>query len=231
MTAGGVKAKSQGRADASMRVRLRFFAAPREIVGAGEVAFELPLGSTVDELRKAVVARWPKLSPWDEHLLVSVNKEFAPGDARLEEGDEVAFFPPVSGGGAVRVQREDFSVDSVAADTSQEGAGAVCSFVGVVRAENLGEAVEGLDYEVYAEMAQAQLEQLAAQARDKFGLVDCSIVHRFGALRVGDRICVVVCSSAHREASFEACAWVMEELKRVVPIWKREHTSKGPRWL
>lgn len=214
-----------------MRVRLRFFAAPREVVGAAEVAFEAPEGSTVASLRKAVVARWPGLAAWEEHLLVSVNREFAHDDAHVAEGDEVAFFPPVSGGGVVRIQAEPFDLDVVARGTAREGAGAVCTFTGVVRGENLGERVEGIAYEVYAEMAQAKLEELAAQAKAKFGLVDCSIVHRHGLLRVGDDICVVVASSAHRQAAFEACQWVMEELKKVVPIWKQERTAKGPRWL
>lgn len=215
-----------------MQVRLRFFAAPREVVGAGEVALELPAGSTVDDVRRAAVRRWPGLAAWQEHLLVSVNREFAPPTQALEDGDEVAFFPPVSGGmGLVRVQREDFSVDEVVEATRRDGAGAVCTFTGVVRDEHLGARVEGIAYEAYAEMAQAKLEQVAAEAARKFGLVDCSIVHRHGELRVGDRICVVVASSAHRQAAFEACAWAMEELKRVVPIWKRERTAHGERWL
>lgn len=214
-----------------MRLRLRFFAAPRDVVGAGEVAFDARDGASVEEVRRAVLQRWPALAPWEEHLIVSVNKEFAPPGQRLAEGDEVAFFPPVSGGGAVRVQAADFSVDGIVAETAQEGAGAVCTFTGIVRGENLGEAVEGIEYEVYGGMAEAKLRELAAQARAKFGLVDCSIVHRSGALRVGDRICVIVASSAHRQASFEACAWVMEELKRIVPIWKKERTARGERWL
>ncbi|HEV8361304.1 MAG TPA: molybdopterin converting factor subunit 1 [Candidatus Thermoplasmatota archaeon] len=213
-----------------MRVRLRFFAAPREVVGAPEVGLDVAAGTTVAGLRRAVLERWPALTPWDEHLLVAVNKEFAPDGQALRDGDEVAFFPPVSGGGAVRLQREDLSLDEVVAATDQRGAGAVCTFTGVVRGENLGEPVAGILYEVYADMAQAQLERLAAEAKQKFGLVDCSIVHRFGELKVGDRICVVVASSAHRQGSFEACAWVMEELKRVVPIWKRERTPEGDRW-
>lgn len=215
----------------AMRVQLRFFAAPREVVGAASLDFEVRPGATVAELRAAVLQRWPALAPWEEHLHVAVNKEFAPPEQRLAEGDEVAFFPPVSGGGVVRVQEEDFSVDAVVGATAQDGAGAVCTFTGVVRAEREGEAVDGLEYEAYAAMAEAKLRQLAAQVTQKFGLVDCSIVHRHGLLKVGDRVCVVVASSRHRQAAFEACAWVMEEVKRVVPIWKREHTPKGPRWL
>jgi molybdopterin synthase catalytic subunit len=213
-----------------VRVTLRFFAAPREIVGSARLGFELPDGSSVAQLRERVLARWPLLASWGDHLLVSVNKEFSAPEQRLAEGDEVAFFPPVSGGGAVRLQAEDVSVDAVVAETRTEGAGAVCTFTGVVRAESGGERVEGITYEAYAEMAQAKLAQLAAQAREKFGLVDCSIVHRFGPLKVGERICVVAASSAHRQASLEACRWVMEELKKVVPIWKREATAGGERW-
>jgi molybdopterin synthase catalytic subunit len=214
-----------------MKVRVRFFAAPREIVGAPEVALEVPEGSTVADVRALVVQRWPRLAAWKDNLNASVNREFRPEGTRLGEGDEVAFFPPVSGGGAARLQPGPFGVDAVIAETDQRGAGAVCAFTGVVRGENLGEAVRGITYEVYAEMAEAKLRQLAEQAKQKFGLVDCSIVHRHGALAVGEPICVVVASSAHRQASFEACQWVMEELKRIVPIWKREDAASGPRWL
>lgn len=214
-----------------MRLRLRFFAAPREVVGAGSLDFEVPPGATVAELRRAVLARWPGLAKWDEHLLVSVNQDFASPGQALAEGDEVAFFPPVSGGGVVRVQEEDFSVDAVVAATRQDGAGAVCTFTGVVRDENLGERVEAIAYEAYAEMAQAKMQELAAQATAKFHLVDCSIVHRQGTLRVGERICVVVTAARHRQAAYDANAWVMAELKRVVPLWKQEHTGRGPRWL
>jgi molybdopterin synthase catalytic subunit len=145
----------------------------------------------------------------------------------------VAFFPPVSGGmGLVRVQREDFSVDAVVRATRTEGAGAVCTFTGVVRADARGgEPVERLEYEAYAEMAQQELERLAALAVEKFDLTDCSIVHRHGTLRVGEQVCLVVTASRHRRAAYEANAWVMEELKRVVPLWKKERTATGERWL
>ena len=105
------------------------------------------------------------------------------------------------------------------------------SFVGTVREESGGEQVDRIEIEVYPEMAEKQLATIREEAMDRFEVIEVLVVHRYGELRVGDNIVLVAASAAHREAAFDACRYVIDELKKRVPIWKREHTAGGDKWV
>ena len=107
------------------------------------------------------------------------------------------------------------------------GAGAYASFEGWVRAHNAGRAVLGLAYEAYGALAVAEGEQVLAEARGKFAILDAACVHRVGELQVGELAVWVGVSAAHRDAAFAACRYVIDELKARVPIWKRERYADG----
>ncbi len=110
------------------------------------------------------------------------------------------------------------------------GDGAVCVFDGIVRNNTRGRATLYLDYEAYEEMALRQMQELRAQAIEKFGVREVAVVHRLGRLVVGETSVLIVVASAHRGAAFEACRWVIDTLKKTVPIWKREQFVDGAVW-
>ncbi|SIQ15147.1 molybdopterin synthase subunit MoaE [Aeromonas sp. RU39B] len=128
----------------------------------------------------------------------------------------------------IRIQREDFSLaheyERLAADA---GSGAVVTFVGKVRDVNQGEAVAGLSLEHYPGMTEKALAEIVAEAARRWPLLDCTVIHRIGDLLLAEQIVLVAVSSAHREAAFAACHFIMDFLKTRAPFWKRELTTDG----
>ncbi|WP_084080207.1 molybdenum cofactor biosynthesis protein MoaE [Edaphobacter aggregans] len=108
--------------------------------------------------------------------------------------------------------------------------GAVCVFDGIVRDNSRGRKTLLLDYEAYREMALAQMKALAAEAVERFSVRDVAMVHRLGRLVVGETSVLVVVASAHRGAAFDACRWLIDTLKKTVPIWKKEQFEDGAIW-
>lgn len=108
--------------------------------------------------------------------------------------------------------------------------GAVCVFDGIVRDNTRGRPTLYLDYEAYREMALEQMRRLAGEAVEKFGVRDVAVVHRLGRLAVGETSVLIVVASAHRAAAFDACRWLIDTLKKTVPIWKRETFADGAVW-
>lgn len=119
----------------------------------------------------------------------------------------------------IEVQRTRIDVESVVKSVRRDDAGAIVVFLGTVRSDP---DVQALDYEAYKPMALRTLAELVARARDKFGVLDVSIVHRVGRVPVGADSVAIACAAAHRSEAFAACAWAMDEVKRIVPIWKTE---------
>lgn len=133
----------------------------------------------------------------------------------------------------IAVQHEDFDLGAEYARlAADDGAGAVVSFVGKVRAANEGSEVTGLCLEHYPGMTDAALQALVAEARSRWPLRGCTLIHRIGALACGAQIVLVVVSSGHRQAAFEAASYLMDQLKTRVPLWKKEQLADGrQRWL
>jgi len=126
----------------------------------------------------------------------------------------------------IEITRRAIDAGAVLDSVRRDDAGAVVLFLGSVRAE---EGLAALDYEAYAPMARKILEGLADRARAKFGVLEMSIVHRVGRVPVGRDSVAVACAAAHRREAFDACAWAMDEVKRIVPIWKTEPSRAKPR--
>ena len=131
----------------------------------------------------------------------------------------------------IRIQREDFDVGGLHASLKTRGSGCVVTFVGTVRDTSDGRPVSRMSIEVYEGMARAQLEAIAGEAADKFGVDRVEVVHRYGDLEVGDNIVFIGVSAGHRDKGFEACRYMIDELKKRVPIWKREYTPDGVVWV
>ncbi len=203
-----------------MEVRVLFFAAYRELAGVPEVLVSLAEGARAGELLEKILAAHPKLGRHRDSMILAVNEEFAGLDASLKAGDEVALLPPVSGGGGgCWVQAEAIDVAAVAETVRDVRAGAVVLFLGTVRADP---GVRALEYEAYEGMAVRKMEALRTTAKERFGVTEMTVVHRTGRLPLGEASVAIACSAPHRQEAFRACEWAMEELKKLVPVWKTE---------
>ena len=204
-----------------MQVTVRLFATYREVAGSKELKVQLAAGATVRSLLDAIYAKHPRLKGFEETMLLAVNHEFVDAASTLREGDEVALMPPVSGGAApvIEIQRKAIDVGAVVDSVRRDDAGAVVLFLGTVRADP---GVEALDYEVYRPMALKRMGEISEAAKKKFGALEVSIVHRLGRIRLGGDSVAIAVSAPHRAEAFAAAAWAMDEMKKVVPIWKAE---------
>jgi molybdopterin synthase catalytic subunit/molybdopterin converting factor small subunit len=175
---------------------------------------------------------WPALGLGNEPegLLYAVNREYAERGQELQDGDEVALIPPVSGG-AFRVTEEPLSLEAVVAEVADERAGGIATFSGTVRKQSRGREVTHLEYEAYTEMAEDVMTQLAAGLLDRYELCAVAIHHRVGRLEIGEPSVVIGVSAPHRQAALEACREAIDALKETVPLWKKEVYEGGEEWI
>jgi molybdopterin synthase catalytic subunit len=220
-----------------MRVRVLFFGILKDVVGKALDAIELPDGASVRDVLARYESQFPKLKELVASLAVAVNQQYAGPDTKLKPDDEVALLPPVSGGatesGRERhssIVREVIETQKVVDRLKRGEDGAVLVFEGVVRNQTRGRKTLYLDYEAYEEMALERMESLAGQALGQFQIRDVAIVHRLGRLEIGEASVLIAVASAHRAAAFDACRWLIDTLKRTVPIWKKEHFEDGAVW-
>jgi molybdopterin synthase catalytic subunit len=127
----------------------------------------------------------------------------------------------------IEITEEDFSLDDMIKRARRDDAGATVTFLGTVR----DDGIERLELEAFREAAQAELEAIRDEAMSRFSLKAVEVVHRMGTLAVGENIVAIVCSAAHREEAFSGCRYIIEELKKRAPIWKKELGEKGERWV
>ena len=164
---------------------------------------------------------------------IAVNQEYVGASAPLQDGDEVAILPPVSGGAdspLVALVQAPIDTAAIVAAVKAGDDGAVCVFDGIVRNHTRGRKTLHLDYEAYEAMALKQMQLLRMEAIEHKGVREVAIVHRLGRLVVGETSVLIAVASAHRGAAFEACRWVIDTLKKTVPIWKKEQFVDGAVW-
>ena len=217
-----------------MQIRVLFFGLLKDVAGMANDSVSLPEGSTLADLLVYYEARIPRLKELLPSLALSVNQQYASVDVALSANDEIALLPPVSGGASrsehAAIVRTPIDTQAVLDKIKQPEDGAAAVFEGVVRNNTRERKTLYLDYEAYEEMALKQMEELAAQALGQFRVRDVAIVHRLGRLEVGETSVLIVVASAHRGAAFDACRWLIDTLKRTVPIWKKEHFVDGAVW-
>jgi molybdopterin synthase catalytic subunit len=133
----------------------------------------------------------------------------------------------------VRIQQEDFSQDAeiAALKASSKRMGGIATFLGCARDFSEGRDVSQISFEAYGSMALAEMRKLREEAMQKFDLLDARIVHRVTTVQAGDNIVFIAAGAAHRAAAFDACRWMIDELKQRVPIWKKEVTPEGESWV
>ena len=232
----------EGAVESSVNVRVLFFGAARE-AAADEAVIQVPSGATAREAFGRVLEEYPALLRFRDSLLVAVNQEYARDlSVELKEGDELAVFPPVSGGQeepAPSTGAQDFfelttgpiDVGAVARRVVPRRCGATVTLDGYAREWTKGRQTLYLVYEAYAPMALAELRRLGTEAHSLFDIEHIGVVHRTGRTEIGETSVVISVSAPHRRAAFEACEWAIRELKRTVPIWKKEFFEDGSIWV
>jgi len=230
-----------------MKIGVLFFGVLKDMVGRSGETVDLPEGARVREVLFYYAREAPRFEAMVPSLAISVNQEYSGADRALRDGDEVGLLPPVSGGsaegdgenrkeardeirGEVRLVRERIDTQAVIGRLKQPADGAAVIFDGVVRDNTRGRRTLYLDYEAYESMALKQMDSLALEARSRFAVRGVSIVHRLGRLEIGETSVLIVVGAAHRGAAFEACRWIIDTLKKTVPIWKKEYFADGAVW-
>jgi molybdopterin synthase catalytic subunit len=227
-----------------MRVRVLFFGMLKDLAGRSGDVVELPDKAVVRDLLDHYSTEVPRMREALASIAVAVNQEYVGPGVVLKSDDEVGLLPPVSGGsegetpsGQPAGRRRYASIVRDAIDTAGVLArikhgedGAAVMFEGVVRNQTRGRQTLYLEYEAYEEMALAEMEKLAEQALKQFAVRDVALVHRLGRLEIGEASVLIVVASAHRAAAFDACRWLIDTLKRTVPIWKKEYFEDGAVW-
>jgi molybdopterin synthase catalytic subunit len=214
-----------------MRVRLLLFAGVREAVGSKEVLLEAPDGARLGGVIEAAEAALPVLARWRGRLVVSLNESRSPLDAVVQDGDEIALLPPVSGGGLVALRSAPLSLDELVAEVRSPACGGIVTFTGVVRDHSRGQAIEHLEYEAYEPMAEAEMRRIANEVRARWPEARVAMTHRVGRLEIGEPAVMIAVAAPHRAEAFEACRFAIDALKRSVPIWKKEFGVEGTYWV
>lgn len=213
---------------------MRMFARLREQTGTGMIELDLEPGATARSAYAALRARFPALEVDQSRLRVARNQGFCEWDQALSDGDELAFIPPVSGGAAgalLEITPAPLDARRLEAAVANPGAGAICTFTGVVRDNSRGRPVARLEYEAYEEMALAGMGAIAAEIAARWPEARVAMAHRVGRLEIGEASVVVSISCPHRAEAITACRWGIDRLKESVPIWKKEHAEDGEVWI
>lgn len=246
-------------------VRVLFFGAARDAVGEAEIVFSLSKPTNAASAFDQVLDAFPELRRFGRSLLFAVNEEYARPDREVCAGDELAVFPPVSGGSGTdagtrghsdkeslntgitsvsptatmregthdffELTTEPIDVGAVSRRVVLPSCGATVTLDGYAREWTKGKRTLHLVYEAYPSMALREMQRLGREAHDRFDIAHIGIVHRTGRLEIGETSVAISVSAPHRRAAFEACEWAIKELKRTVPIWKKEIFEGGEVWV
>jgi len=227
-------------------VRVLFFGAARDAVGHEQIDLACGAGCTAGEALQKILSAHPALNRFGKSLLLAVNQEYADQNRELRNGDELAMFPPVSGGSTesagilpassgdkdfFELTTDPINVADVARRVVLPQCGATVTLDGFAREWTKGRRTLYLIYEAYEPMALTEMKRLGEQAHGKFDIAHIGIVHRTGRLEIGETSVVISVSAPHRSAAFQACEWAIRELKRTVPIWKKEVFEDGEVWV
>lgn len=232
-----------------MKIRLLLFAGLRERAGRAELALEVPDGSDVGAAKRELLRRHPEVETL-AGVRGALRDGYVDDDARLAEGDELALLPPVSGGAPdsdEALARGVFELSAAPLDpqacrrrVAHASCGAAVVFTGSTRDENRGRAVVRLEYEAFAALAGPEMARIFARCRAEHGDADGTrperrlrmlCLHRTGTVELGEPSVVIAVASPHRAAAFDACRFLIEELKRSLPVWKKEYYRGGEHWI
>jgi MoaE-MoaD fusion protein len=229
-----------------MRVRILFFGVLKDLMGRASEDGEFPSGADLRAVFDAVAGRCPALREMASSIVMARNQEFAEPSVKLEDGDEVALLPPVSGGSRdglpdpleISENGNYYALTHRTIDTRWiidrllTGAeGAVVTFEGTARNQTKGRRVRCLDYECYEPMALKMMARIGAEVAGAHAVNRVAMVHRLGRLLIGQTSIAVVATAPHRGAAFEAALEALNRVKKTVPVWKKEYFVDGEVWV
>ena len=223
-------------------MRVLFFGMLKDVVGRAEDQLDLDGGATLGGVFDHYCNQFPRMRGMAGNILLARNQEFAEPAVQLADGDEIAFLPPVSGGSVPRREISENGhffaltwhpiVTRKIADRLLRGEdGAVVTFEGVVRNNTRGRQTHFLDYECYEPMALKLMAQIGRDIAASHAIDRIALVHRLGRMLIGETSVAIIVTAAHRQAAFAAALEGIDRLKRVVPIWKKEHFADGEVWV
>ena len=223
-----------------MKINVLFFAYLKDVVGKSKAQFEVENSLDVAGLKLKLVEMYPQLEEKLPNVIVSINQDFAFDADVIEDGAEIAFFPPVSGGSdfptVLMVTTEELDLNELLAKVTLPTTGAAGIFTGIVRGEtSRGQQrkTEALEYEAYGNMAKTKMAQVADEIRNKWQAIEgIVIVQRIGLLKAGTPTVTIICTASHRDTGvFEAARYGINRLKEIVPVWKKEINTKDEEWI
>ncbi len=228
-----------GDRDMTIHVTVLFFAGARERAGTGRVEVELDAGSSLGDAIDCALASVDRDGVLPSNVMLARNGIYVDKSKHLEDGDEIAVIPPVSGGedsndvetSRVWVTEEEIDADRVVGLVGSDQDGAVVVFHGVTRDHNEGRSVLYLEYEAYSPMAEDVMLQIIGEMKEKWEIGEVAVCHRAGRVDIGETSMVLAVSAAHRRPAFESALYFIDRLKEVVPIWKKEYFEGGEVWI
>lgn len=223
-----------------MLVTVLFFAGARERVGTGRVEVELTHAAVLGDVVDRAIGVTGVDAALPAGVMLARNGVYVDRSVVVEDGDEIAVIPPVSGGSEdgvacgserVWVTGDEILADAVVGLVGSDRDGAVVVFHGITRDHNEGRAVLWLEYEAYSPMAEDVMSQIISEMREKWEIGDVAVCHRTGRVDIGETSMVLAVSAAHRRPAFESALYFIDRLKKVVPIWKKEYFEGGEVWI
>jgi molybdopterin synthase catalytic subunit len=230
-----------------MTVKVLFFGLLKDLTGRSEDRLDLADGSRLDGVFRHYAEKFPKLGEMARSIVLARNHEFADLSSTVEDGDEIAFLPPVSGGATpapawshqisdpaghfFALTRQPIDIRALTERVRRGEDGAVIAFEGVVRNNSIGRATLFLDYECYEEMAIRKMAEIGREIAASGMVGRVAMVHRLGRMEIGETSVAIVVSAPHRKPAFDAALEGINRLKRRVPIWKKEYFADGEVWV
>lgn len=228
----------------NVTIRVLFFGMLKDVTGRAEDSLDLPDGATLASVFDHYAAQFPKLRDYAQSIVLAANAQFADRAAAVNDGDEVAFLPPVSGGSGrflhtiedpaghfFALTRETIDTPALVRRLQQGSDGAVVTFEGVVRNNSQGRETRFLDYECYEAMAIDVMARIGREIAASHEIGRIAMVHRLGRLEIGEASVSIVTVSPHRKPAFDAALEGINRLKKLVPIWKKEYFADGEVWV
>lgn len=215
----------------------------KDIVGCSEDRIEVAEGARLGSLFDTYAQRYPRMQAMSSSIVLARNQQFCDRGSEVADGDEIAFLPPVSGGAGpytheISDERCFFALTRSAIDGGAIGRtllrgedGAIVNFEGVVRNNTKGRATRYLDYECYEPMAIKVMADIGREIVAGHAIGRLAMVHRLGRMQIGETSVAVIVTAPHRKPAFEAALEGINRLKRLVPIWKKEHFDDGEVWV
>jgi molybdopterin converting factor subunit 1 len=228
-----------------VRVKVLFFGMVKDIVGRAEDHIEVADDARLETVFTRYARQFPRLADLESSIVLACNQEFSDRSAAIREGDEIAFLPPVSGGSArythlilddetgcfFALTRDIIDTPAIGRQLLRGEDGALVNFEGVVRNNTKGRVTKFLDYECYEPMAVKMMAEIGREIAGAHAIGRIAMVHRLGRLEIGEASVVIVVTAPHRRPAFEAALEGINRLKRMVPIWKKEHFADGEIWV